>query len=125
MLNILKKISEKKCENCGVILQKDGTRQINLKEFELINYDKALREIIESPRPSYLIKVLICESCHITLEQIVEKRREIECEAENRQRIRQQKKEEEQRYLDALRKQVELKTLEKQAVELGINLKEL
>lgn len=121
MLNILKKISEKKCENCGVILQKDSTRQINLKEFELINYENACKKFRESPRPSYLIEVHICESCHVIVQQTLEKRRE----TEKAWVIQQQQEEEAQRYLEALRKQVELKTLEKQAIELGINLKEL
>lgn len=78
MLNILKKISEKKCENCGVILQKDSTRQINLKEFELINNENAFNKFRESPRPSYLIVVHICETCHVNLQNILRKRREEE-----------------------------------------------
>lgn len=118
---MIRKLSQKKCENCGVILQKDGTRLINLKEFELINYDKAIEKFRESPRPSYLIEVHICVSCHVFVQQILEKRRE----TEKAWVIQQQKEEEAKRYLEALRKQVELKTLEKQAIELGINLKEL
>ncbi|KYG92031.1 hypothetical protein A0U40_03575 [[Bacillus] sp. KCTC 13219] len=125
MLNILKKISEKKCGNCGVILQKDNYGKIDLERFKLINYDKAIKKFIESPRPSFSIEVLICETCQMTLEQIVEKRREIEREVENKRITQRQKEEEEQRYLDALRKQVELKALEKQAIELGINIEKL
>ncbi|WP_107942642.1 hypothetical protein [Metasolibacillus fluoroglycofenilyticus] len=118
MLNILKKIlkkiSEKKCGNCGGILQKDNYGKIDLEDFKLINYDKAIKKFIESSRPSFSIEVLICETCQMTLEQV-----------ENKRITQRQKEEEEQRYLDALRKQVELKALEKQAIELGINIEKL